>query len=219
MLENHESPYNIFKLVNSMRNLRKLILRNTKIVDLPEKVLTNPDLILLESKNLQIINNYSYYELKDIKNIIISGSFDSIPSNAFVVKNFDNNKVLTINFQSSNIIGSSFESGVFLYPNRTLSLEFQTNPKLTYLDENVFGPLFDNHPNSTIKFNENPLDCNDCNLKWIINRSDELFPKLIDAKCSDGKSLYNLTIDDLINCSQVNGMGQKLYLTIEKFMI
>jgi len=188
-----------------MINLELFNLSGGKIDDLPANYLNNQRLGTILNYGLKSINNYAYFRLKNIQEICISGNFDFIPSNTFVVEN-PVNTVGTISIRyTNNLKGSGFELNVFTNPNKTLHLEFIRNEKLTYLNETVFGPLFDKFPESTIHFTNDSLDCNNCDLRWIFERRDELLPKIFDASCSDGRSFYNLRIDDFNNCTPNNG--------------
>jgi len=188
-----------------MKNLHSLRFYRTNIDDLPGTHLNNQNLRYLLNNDLKSINDFAFFGLKNIEHIDISGSFDFIPSNAFVVENNDYNKDFTISINTSKLRGSSFELNVFTNPNRTLHLEFLFNSKLTYLNETVFGQLFDCYPNSTIDLYSTSVNCSDCNLKWIIDTRVELMSKITNAECSDGQSFYNLKIDDFNHCTPNNG--------------
>jgi hypothetical protein len=178
----------------------------TNITEIPPNTLNSSTLIKIETHGLKKVNNYSYNLLRNIGGYLDSadiygfinlrGSFDFIPSHAFVVKDHDEDRPLNLNIEYSQINGSSFELGALINANRTLKLSLKSNSKLTYLDEEIFKPLFEKYPNSTIGLKDCPLDCDDKNFKWIIENKDKILPQLSDHNCTNGKSLENMTMYD-----------------------
>ncbi len=141
--------------------------------------------------------------------LIVSGDYNFIPSHAFVTKSHSLQSSLTINFRHSQLNGSSFASDVFINPKRTLYLDFQNNTKLTYLEEKIFAPLFSNYPDSVVSLKGCPLDCDNCNFKWIIERKDDVLPKIFYASCTNGRSLENYSYDNFQDCT---GMWNDSYI-------
>jgi hypothetical protein len=203
-----ESPYSIFNVINSMVNLRYLELETTGISQIPTNALKNEHLCSILTWDLSNINNNAYRSLKNFggKNctgqsgfIRIGGEFNFIPSNAFVIEDTDNTE-LVLTISNSKLNGTGFEKGAFTYTNKRLKIQLIGNRELKFLDEIVFGPLFVNSPNSSIVFSRNPLDCENCEMKWIIEK--ELVDKLKNPTCSNMKSFKNLTLDDFEHCSK-----------------
>ncbi len=189
-----------------MKVLTAFHFSETNITEIPLNTLNSTTLIKIETYGLKKVNNYSYNLLRNIGGYLDSvdiygfinlrGSFDFIPSHAFVVKDHDEDRSLYLNIENSQINGSSFELGALINANRTLKLSLESNSKLTYLDEEIFKPLFEKYPNSTIRLKDCPLDCDDKNFKWIIENKDKILPQLLDHNCTYGKSLENMTIND-----------------------
>jgi hypothetical protein len=189
-----------------LKGLKAFYFSETNITEIPPNTLNSTTLINIKTYGLKKVNNYSYNLLRNIGGYLgsaniggyidLRGSFDFIPSHAFVVKDHDENRPLNLYIEDSQINGSSFELGALINANRTLKLSLERNSKLTYLDEEIFKPLFEKYPNSTIRLKGCPLDCDDKNFMWIIENKDKILPQLLDPNCNNGKSLENITMDN-----------------------
>ena len=204
-----QSPYNIFNLINSAVNLNTLYLTVPKGYQIIENDINNINLEFIYLQNINTINNNIFSGLNNLYDIYLYGDYDYIPSNAFFIKNPNIINNLTIWIGNSQINGSSFGSDVFTNPNRTLQIHFIRNYNLQTLKESIFGELFHKDPRNLILFIDNPLNCSDCDFKWIFDRKSELISQIIYAKCSDGRDFYNMTINDFNHCSTNNGMLYK----------
>src|SRR5581483_3878124 len=83
------------------------------------------------------------------------------------------------------INSSSFEVGTFDHLTSVI-ITFD-GTKLNYLDEKIFSPFLDSHPNNRISLTY--TDCNDCKSFWLFERKD--LKERISASCKDDKGFWN----------------------------
>src|SRR5581483_6086200 len=86
--------------------------------------------------------------------------------------------------ETSFINSSSFQVGTFDHlTNVSIQFSISNSTKLNYLDEKIFAPFLDSHPNNRIMMTASYIDCNDCNSFWVFERKD--LKERITASCDD----------------------------------
>lgn len=78
-----------------------------------------------------------------------------------------------------------------------LRIDLSSN-NFTILNEDIFSLFLNLHKNSKIDFKKNLLNCSHCQNAWILNTSRNLERQILNARCSDGKPLFDN--NPLINC-------------------
>ena len=189
-------PYNLLDFFNVMVNLHTITMNISGISEIKEKYLNSANLKTFTQHSLKKINNNAYYFLQDLETIQISGSFNHIPKNAFVIK--DNSIKLMIEIYDTQINGSSFEQGVFSNLEKDVNLRFKNNVHFKYLEESIFRDLLDNYQYTTINLQGNPLNCSDCKNAWILVCKYK--NHLIHTYCEDRKDTTKPSFKDFDNC-------------------
>jgi hypothetical protein len=151
----------------------------------------NSDKILI-SKIIHLIN-YLNYRTIDLSNQQIQ----KIQAHAFDFEHQKEIQVLIL-LQNNKLNSTSFE--VFTNSKRHLNINLSDN-QLTYLDDKIFGPILHLDSMSVINIKNSPLEC-DCRSKWLIKDKDRMKNEVLEAKCKNGKIVWDLTLNNFINCKQ-----------------
>jgi hypothetical protein len=102
--------------------------------------------------------------------------------------------------QNNKLNSTCFEVGAFTNSKRHLNINLSDN-QLTYLDDKIFGPILHLDSMSTITIKNNPLEC-DCRSKWLIKDKDRMKVQVLEAKCKNGKILWDLTLNNFTTCKE-----------------
>jgi hypothetical protein len=120
---------------------------------------------------------------------------DSIPKNAF---NFEkeSKETLRLDLQLTKLNGTGFQLGSLENLKRPTDIYLGDNPKLTYLDEQIFRPFLEANDQNVIRidtFHVLYFDCKDCRSYWL-KKGSKYYNRTNLWICSNGyKSLYDNT--------------------------
>lgn len=218
--EMEENSLNEFlSLIKHMKNLKALIIENTSINEIPdnafklfnenetgyEKYRQILEYINLNKNKLTKISDYAFENMPHLIEINLSeNSLNYISKNLFnnINTNFSSSSNdLKIILSNNNLNGSSFEIGAFSNFSTPVDLTIGDEPSdtnnITYLDERVFQPFFDQN----IRIDESgdmrhslnmapTLDCDHCRNKWLVqNIKKQRDYQMSKSLCSNHKKL------------------------------
>jgi hypothetical protein len=201
----------LFDVLSSLPNLRKLQLSIETINKIPENAFKNKQINLTyiyfdyskdekSHGSIKTIGNNAFFNLNNLQFLSFGyQSIDFLPKNAFDFKLASNEK-LTIYLHENNLNDTSFESGIFANSKRPLYILLKNN-KLTYLDEKIFGPCLKNK-NNTIDCDIKEMVC-DCRMLWLIKNKAEFSKRVWNVKCKNlGIDFWDLTLNDFESCKE-----------------
>ena len=185
-----------------------LDLSNNKIENLPTQL------------NLMIRKvNLSNNQIREIgQNSFASQTIDLSHNQISLIREgaFKAQTILNVNLEGNKLESNSFQAGFVKtftpkgYDETSINLFFNQN-HLTHLEYDVFHPLLSS-PHTTISLAQNPITC-DCRVKWVLDlkRYDSawttLYPRIDNARCSDGSDLikdyYNPEINSCGNTKEL----------------
>lgn len=165
--------------------LKEIDLSFNQLEYLPDNiflVLRQPRLINLASNKLKSVDEV----FKFSSDIIQFESIQIILSNNSLMNDHFNNQT----FQH------------LISRNHFINLDLSCN-KLTWLDEDVLGPLFKKDARNVINMEHNPMQCSNCRNKWLFSENNtKLVSSVIKTTCIEGdKSLQSYSLTDFEHCN------------------
>ncbi len=198
---NSPPNYDVFLVFSSFINLEYLSVEGTQISEIPSHAFR--PIIGIQSKLLQIhfidnkiekIGNYSFYDLKNLTILSISGNpLKLISMNSFNFKNVSNQTFNLFLNTINTLNGSSFTINSLSNIKRPTIIYLGSDPNLKFFDETIFLPFFESNPKNKIVYYSNTsiaIDCDDCRSHWLVNESNysERFDKI---ECLNGNHIRN----------------------------
>jgi hypothetical protein len=206
-LTSSSPDYDIFHMLSLMVNITRIDLYRTQITEIPPHAFKplngyQNKLTYLEFNNspLKKIGNYAFYDLNSLEKLYFYvNQIDFIPSNAFNLRK-PSQTHLEISIAHQQLNGSSFELNAFSNIQRPTRIWFHENPKLNFIDENVFSSFLNSNSENRINFSYDKLDCNDCRSYWLRNKINYL-NKIEVLECSNQKKF--LDTSNFANCDTI----------------
>ncbi len=173
-----EIPINAFQTISKKSKLTSINLSDNKISKLGSNAFNNlPNLTNLVLKN----------------NLITK-----LDDNSLTIANTENQKI-TVDLSNNKLTEKSFTKSTFIREDN-ISIELiLDNNTITTLPEDSFKNFLANNKNQ-LSLNNNKFNC-DCNMKWILDKSQDLKKTLHNIICQNknNKSLFDLKASDF-NC-------------------
>jgi hypothetical protein len=163
------------------------------------------------------ISNYAFYELPNLKYLTINANkILKIFANSFDFE-MPSNNLINIDLQNNKLNGSSFELEAFLGTKRAINLMLMFN-EMTYLDEQIFEPLFNSDSRNIINLEGNPLLC-DCRMFWLIREKDIIQNQLKNAICNNFANIWSLDEKYFAKCNIDFNYAPKLVIKSLSFKV
>jgi hypothetical protein len=203
---NSPPNHDAFLMLSSFINLEELEFTGTQISEIPsyafrpiigiQSKLSN---INFQDNKIEKIGNYSFYDLKNLKELDLSlNPLKLISMNSFHFRNVSN-QTFNLHLDSINTLnGSSFAINSLSDIKRPTAIYLCSDPNLKFIDETIFLPFFEsNHKNTIFSYYSLGIDCDDCRSHWLVKESKYLqrFDQII---CLNGNDIRN--INNFKNC-------------------
>ena len=155
--------------------------------------------IILKNNEITHVESCAFFALPNLCVLDLSNNrIRKISDLAFAIKQPSKQRLL-INLHSNNISDTSLSQQSFCHANRPLFIILSDN-LLTYLDEQIFGPLLLGSDDNTVVISYNPLVC-DCRFQWIVSNKHKLRARILGQPlCQDGTSIWNYSLEQLKHC-------------------
>jgi len=193
--------YNLFDMLSSFVNIEyiSLTFEGNGSIDVPQNafhVITESQTKLSELyfwSNFRTIGNNSFSELPNLKSLRFSNNkIYYIAAQAFDFSESSNERLI-IDLSWNELNDLSFETGVFSNAKRPLHVDLENNG-LKSLDKNIFCPFFQTNLNS-LNLRNNPLNCGNCGMYWVIKQRSWLVSRIYSANCINGQSIWQSNWD------------------------
>ena len=196
----------LFDALSSLVNVRHMTLELNAMKSFPSYAFTSDghqsrprvEWFDLKADSLTTIANYAFYELHNLRHIRLKADrLQLIAGHSFDFE-MPSNHILNIDLRNNQLTVKSFEIEAFIGTKRPINLMLMFN-RLTYLDENIFGPMLRSDPRNVIDLYGNPLICN-CTMAWLLRDRDELQSQVRNAKCNELADIWSLEDRHFSNC-------------------
>jgi hypothetical protein len=192
-LINSPPNFNLFEMLSSMINLEAIVLCHTELKEIPNHAFRsiignqyNLSKIIFSGDSIAKIDRNPFSDLDSLEHIsLYKTKIESIPTNAFYLKN-NYNKKLKIDLRYSVLNGSSFEIGSFSHLKRPTEIDLSFCSNMTYLEEKIFQPFFEINNENGVKLSNEYFDCNDCRSSWL-KTATKYKDRTGLSTCSNGK--------------------------------
>lgn len=216
--------HQLFDALSSLVNVKIIILELNQLKTFPTYAFRNIngkqlklEKLSIHSKSMNKISNYAFYELPNLKYLTINANkILKIFANSFDFE-MPSNNLINIDLQNNKLNGSSFELEAFLGTKRAINLMLMFN-EMTYLDEQIFEPLFNSDSRNIINLEGNPLLC-DCRMFWLIREKDIIQNQLKNAICNNFANIWSLDEKYFAKCNIDFNYAPKLVIKSLSFKV
>lgn len=196
----------IFGIFSKFSNLESLTIDNSRVEVIPSLAFRplngyqNKLKFIKISGSLRKVMNNAFYNLNSLSYLNIgNNSIDILQSEALKFRTSEQyiGIVLDCNlFNASNVEENAYKNinrPVLLYDENEFCW-------LTYFDEKIFGPFFDNNSFNRIKAHDSAshiaIDCDDCRSVWLLK--EEYLNRIDGLICNNGRNINDAS--SFTNC-------------------
>lgn len=191
---------NIFSELAKFEKLETVILSNTMLLGLPDRMfegsnMTDLTYLDLSSNNISSVGRRVFAQLPEIHRLNLDNNQLTYIYNDTFDFDHEESKLLLIFLRFNQLNSSSFEPGLFQKVEKTVFLYLNHN-NLTHLPEEVFRPVLEIKGDLFIAMWNNPYEC-DCRSKWLLNNVEYYKKRVHGIKCGDKRDIWEYTFEEL----------------------